>query len=90
MNVFQIVAALVRSFVANRAERAAENLGLGQQLAVLQQKLKTPRLRKRDRIFWVWLSQIWAGWRSALLIVQPDTVPNVECGMLNAETRDDA
>jgi hypothetical protein len=33
MNVFQIVAALVRSFVANRAELAAENLGLGQQLS---------------------------------------------------------
>jgi transposase InsO family protein len=31
-------------------------------------------LRKRDRIFWVWLSRIWAGWRSVLVIVQPDTV----------------
>jgi len=28
----------------------------------------------RDRILWVWLSRLWSGWRSALLIVQPDTV----------------
>ena len=27
-----------------------------------------------DRIFWVWLSRYWAGWRSSLLIVQPATV----------------
>ena len=45
----------------------------GQQLAILQQKSKTPRLRQRDRIFWTWLSRIWADWRSALLIVRPDT-----------------
>jgi transposase InsO family protein len=31
-------------------------------------------LRKRDRIFWALVSRIWADWRSALLIVQPDTV----------------
>ncbi len=43
---------------------AAENLALRQQLA----------LRKRDRIFWVWLSRLWTGWRSLLVIVQPDTV----------------
>jgi len=27
-----------------------------------------------DRIFWVWLSRIWTGWRSSLIIVQPATV----------------
>jgi transposase InsO family protein len=31
-------------------------------------------LRKRDRIFWALLSRVWPNWRSALLIVQPDTV----------------
>jgi len=74
MGIFRIVAALFRSIVVDRAELAAENLALRQQLAVLQQKLKRPRLRSRDRIFWALLSRIWANWRSALLIVQPDTV----------------
>jgi hypothetical protein len=31
-------------------------------------------LNRFDRLLWVWLSQIWAGWRSALLVVKPETV----------------
>jgi len=31
-------------------------------------------LRWADRVLWVWLSQLWNGWRSALLIVKPETV----------------
>ena len=27
-----------------------------------------------DRLFWVWLSKIWTGWREALIIVKPETV----------------
>jgi len=64
----------VRALVRDRVDLAAENLALRQQLAILQQKSRTPRLRQCDRIFWVLLSRIWAAWRSALLIVQPDTV----------------
>ncbi len=68
--IFVFLGALFR----RQAELAAENLALRQQLAVLEHKAKRPRLRKRDRIFWVWLSQFWTRWRSVLLIVQPDTV----------------
>jgi hypothetical protein len=58
----------------SQAELAAENLALRQQLAVLGHKSKRPRLWKRDRIFWIWLSRLWAGRRSVLVIVQPDNV----------------
>ena len=51
-----------------------ENLALRQQLEVLQRSVKRPRLRRRDRFFWVLLSRIWSNWRSALTIVKPDTV----------------
>ncbi len=27
-----------------------------------------------DRLLWVWLSRVWTGWRSALVIVKPETV----------------
>jgi hypothetical protein len=27
-----------------------------------------------DRVFWAWLSRAWADWRSALIIVKPETV----------------
>ncbi len=63
-----------RSLLRSQAELAAENLALRQQLAILEHKSKRPRLRKRDRIFWTWLSRLWSNWRSVLVIVQPATV----------------
>ena len=32
------------------------------------------RLGRPNRPLWVWLSRLWSGWRSALLIVKPETV----------------
>ena len=74
MGSIRILMLCIRGILSNRTELAAENLALRQQLAILQPKAKRPRLRNRDRIFWVWLSRLWAGWRSVLVIVQPDTV----------------
>ena len=65
---------LLRLLLIARAALVAENLALRQQLGVLQRNASRPRLHRRDRIFWVWLSRLWGGWRSALVIVQPDTV----------------
>jgi hypothetical protein len=53
---------------------ALENLALRQQLAVYKRAVTRPKLRTTDRLFWVWLARIWAGWRQPLLIVTPDTV----------------
>ena len=74
MDPIRVLLLLIRGVLHNRTELAVENLALRQQLAALQLKSKRPRLRTRDRIFWALLSRIWANWRSALLIVQPDTV----------------
>ena len=51
-----------------------ENLALRQQLAVQQRSVKRAKIKKADRIFWVWLSGIWNDWRSSLIIVKPSTV----------------
>jgi transposase InsO family protein len=51
-----------------------ENLALRQQLAVYKRTTARPKLRPTDRLFWVWLAKVWAGWRQPLLIVTPDTV----------------
>ncbi len=51
-----------------------ENMALRHQLSVLQRTARRPRLKARDRIFWVCLSRIWTDWRSALVIVKPETV----------------
>ena len=73
-SVLHILRVLIRKIVSDRAELAAENLALLQQVAILEQRSKRPRLRKRDRIFWAWLSRFWSNWRSVLAIVQAETV----------------
>ena len=58
----------------SRSALAAENLALRQQVAVYKHSVKRPKLRPRDRVFWVLLPRLWSNWRSALAIVQPETV----------------
>ncbi|MGA2616914.1 MAG: hypothetical protein ABSF26_04835 [Thermoguttaceae bacterium] len=74
MGIIQAIFLFLRTFILGRAATAIENLALRQQVAVFKQSVKRPRLRPRDRIFWVLLSRLWANWRSALAIVQPETV----------------
>src|SRR5262245_56577379 len=52
---------------------ALENIALRQQLAVFTREKKRPRLRDRDRLFWITLQRLWRDWRSALVFVQPDS-----------------
>ena len=74
MAVIRLVLSFLRAVLLQRAALVAENLALRQQLAVLQVSAKRARLRKRNRVFWVWLSRFWSGWRSCLMIVKPETV----------------
>src|SRR5437773_5211706 len=53
---------------------ALENLALRHQLAVYKRTVARPKLRPTDRLFWVWLARVWAGWRLPLVIVTPATV----------------
>jgi putative transposase len=53
---------------------ALENLALCHQLAVYKNTVARPKVRRSDRLFWVALSRVWAGWRQALVIVSPNTV----------------
>ena len=59
-----------------KAALQAEVLALRHQLIVLQRTRKKKRLilHAADRWLWVWLSRLWSGWRSALVIVKPATV----------------
>src|SRR5215467_12263760 len=53
---------------------ALENITLRNQLAVFTHEKKRPRLRNRDRLFWIALKKLWKDWRAALVFVQPETV----------------
>jgi len=66
--------AFFRALLFGSAAIALENLALRHQLLVLQRSVRRPRLARWDRVLWVWLSRVWAGWRSSLVIVQPATV----------------
>ncbi len=74
VDILKLTLLALRSLLLSRAALAAENLAVRQQLAVLQRHVKRPRLRRTDRLFWVWLSRIWREWPSALIIVEPETV----------------
>jgi len=74
MSVFHMIVVWLRGLLRDQASLATENLALRQQLAVLTERKRRPRLGWRDRVLWVWLSRLWAGWRSCLVIVQPETI----------------
>jgi putative transposase len=53
---------------------ALENVALRQQLAALKRTRTRPHLRPTDRLFWILLATAWRQWRTALMVVQPETV----------------
>jgi hypothetical protein len=58
MRILQAMVVFLRAMLAPRSVLATENLALRQQLAVYQQSVKRPKLLRRDRICWVWLSRL--------------------------------
>jgi len=72
-----VLSALVVSLLASFRSRAAlqfEILALRHQLGVLQRSVKQPKLTATDPSLWASLSAVWSGWRSALVMVRPETV----------------
>jgi hypothetical protein len=65
---------LIMAAFRERRDLTLENLALRQQLAVLKRRKGVPRLKRKDRLFWVVLSRTWAPWRKALHMVNGDTV----------------
>ena len=55
-------------------ELVLENLALRQQLMAMKRANSRPRLQARDRLFWIALRRIWTNWRTAVVIVRPETV----------------
>ena len=64
----------VRSALRSKHYLMLENLALRQLLAVLTRQRARTQTKPADRLFWSWLSRYWPGWRSTLVIVQPETV----------------
>ena len=65
----------LRGLAKSRAALHLEVLALRHQLQVLQRsRPRRLQLSMTDRWLWVMLARFWTGWRTALLIVKPETV----------------
>ncbi len=74
MSICKVLFLLLRGLFVSRSNLIIENLALRQQLTIQQRTIKRPKLKRKDRIFWAWLSRIWPQWKSALIVVKPETV----------------
>jgi putative transposase len=75
MSVLLALLLTLRASARSRAALQLEVLALRHQLQVLQRsRPRRWRLAKADRWLWTLLSRFWAGWRTALVIVKPETV----------------
>ena len=68
-----VVVRAVTLALRGHRELVLENLALRQQLAAFHRTTRC-RLRACDRLFWMALARSWRNWRTALIVVQPDTV----------------
>src|SRR3954466_3473087 len=74
-SVLVSVLMMLRGVVASRAALHLEVLALRHQLLVLERsRPRRARLTRADRWLWAWLSRVLSGWRTALVIVKPETV----------------
>jgi hypothetical protein len=64
----------VRRVFRSRTDLLLKVTALRLQLVVYQRQNPRPKLQRGDRLFWIWLRRHWKGWRSALVIVKPETV----------------
>ena len=74
LSALQVLAAATSAIFKSRAALQFENLALRHQLGVLRRSVRRPKLTAADRLFWAWLCEVWSDWRSALVIIKPETV----------------
>jgi putative transposase len=74
-SVLMSLLAMLSGVLRSRTALLLEVLALRHQLQVLQRSQpRRLRLLSADRWLWAWLSRTWRGWRTALVIVKPETV----------------
>ena len=74
LGALHVLAAALSAVFQSRAALRLGNLALRRQLGVLGRWVKRPKLTTSDRRLWAWLCGVWNDWRSAPVIVKPETV----------------
>ena len=72
--MLQVIVLIGRALVLAGRGHHEVVLALRQQLRALKRTTARVRVRTRDRLFWVVLARVWRNWRTALVLVQPETV----------------
>ena len=75
LEYLHLVLVAVRAALSRHTDLVAETLVLRQQLSVLTRPTRTrPRLRARDKLFWLAVRAVRRDWRRHLVLVRPETV----------------
>src|SRR5919109_743118 len=75
LEYLMLLLSLIHATVRDRDALVAENLLLRHQLAVLTRPTtKRPRLRARDKLFWIVVRALRGDWRRHLILVRPESV----------------
>ena len=72
--MLNLLFSILISLFKNHSALAMENIALRQQLSIYHHSNKRPKIRLRDRLFWILLSRYWKNWKDAVIIVKPETV----------------
>jgi hypothetical protein len=74
LKILYLIVEFLKLLFKSRYNLVCENLLLRGQLAVYQRRKKRPKLENADRLILGGLCRLFGGWKSALLIVTPETV----------------
>src|SRR5262252_10782191 len=74
LELVRLLLATLVAAVRHRQRLVVENLLLRRQLQVALRSQRRPRLRARDKLFWLLVRRLHQDWRRHLLLVRPETV----------------
>ena len=74
MLFLRLLAAFVVGSLKSQHQLVLENLALRQQVTMLRQSVRRPRVSMADRLFWILYSRYVNGWRNTLHALHPDTI----------------
>jgi putative transposase len=74
LGVLPALAAALSSLLKSRTALQVETWRSAIRSATAALSERAPQLTAADRFLWAWLCGVWRDWRSALVIVEPETV----------------
>lgn len=74
MNDFNLLFDSLADLTKDKSQLLTENLFLRQQLIILARSVKRPKIRKSDRLFFVFFRKLLSNWKECLYILKPDTI----------------